>query len=1008
MRLLAALLLAGWLFPMPARGQQLADGNRRPLLDVACRDERAAAWADSVMQRLTLKERVAQLFVYTIAPQQTKANLALLQRVVKRHKVGGLLFSGGLLENQAVLTNRAQQLADVPLLITFDGEWGLAMRLKGTPAFPKNRVLGSIRDNRLIYEYGREVARQCRELGVHVNFAPVADVNINPDNPVINVRSFGEDPRQVADKVLAYASGLEAGGVLSASKHFPGHGDTNVDSHKALPVLRFSRQRLDSVELYPFRRAVEAGLGGIMVGHLQVPALEPEEGVPSSLSRHIVQGVLKDEMGFRGLVFTDALVMKGVAAQPDLCVRALQAGIDVLLSPPDMPQGIASVVEAVKKGTLSEAEIDGKCRKVLMFKYALGAARREPVQLSGLQERIDTPEAHELIRRLSQAAVTVLSNGRNVLPMRADTARTLALVEVGEAGCADAFARGLSAHASVKRFSLPASVTEAQAAALCRSLAGYRRVVVAVCRQKLGSCRAALSRLADGSSPVLVFFTPGESMLDAKEAVAKASAVVLAHAGSEALQQRVADVLFAKTVADGRLSTSLPGLFPAGAGVTLTPQTPLRFVPLEPLATEAALRRVDSLALEGIAQGAYPGCQIVALKNGRVVIDKAYGTHAGVGSDSVRVTDLYDLASLSKTTGTLLALMKLYDQGRFSLSDRVADYLPFLRQTDKRNITIRDVLFHQSGLPAGISFYREAIDGESYEGSLFSARRDARHRVQVGRRTWANPAFGFLPEYVSSSHVPGYDWQLCEGLWLNPSFMQVVERKIVEAPMRSKVYRYSDVGFLLLRLLAERLAGLPMDEFLRREFYLPMGLERTDYRPLRRFPKSEIVPSSVDRFLRKDTLQGFVHDETAAFQGGVSGNAGLFSNAREVARIYQMLLDGGVWQGKRYLSRETCRLFSTEVSPLSRRGLGFDKPDVAHLEKSPCGEHAGASVYGHTGFTGTCAWVDPSAGLVYVFLSNRIFPDVTNMKLSQLSIREQIQDAIYEATRQGEDEIAKF
>lgn len=301
----------------------------RPVQD----DMQCRLWVDSVLDRLSLKERVGQLFIYTIAPHQDKSNRELLRKVIEDYKVGGLLFSGGLMQNQVVLTNEAQRMADIPLLITFDGEWGLSMRLRDTPAFPKNMVLGCIQNDSLLYEYGCEMARQCKELGVQVNFAPVADVNINPKNPVINTRSFGEDPVNVANKVIAYARGLEDGGVLSVAKHFPGHGDTDVDSHKALPVLTFTRERLDSVELYPFKKVIEEGLGGIMVGHLEVPAFEKEPGLPSSLSRKVVYDLLMRELKFRGLVFTDALAMKGVSNNGSLCLKALKAGHDLLLVP---------------------------------------------------------------------------------------------------------------------------------------------------------------------------------------------------------------------------------------------------------------------------------------------------------------------------------------------------------------------------------------------------------------------------------------------------------------------------------------------------------------------------------------------------------------------------------------------------------------------------------------------------------------------------------------------------
>lgn len=967
------------------------------LLQKAFRDDGCRQWVDSVMGRLSLKEKVGQLFVYTIAPQDTKQNIELLHKVVETYKVGGLLFSGGRLQTQAMLTNRAQRQAKVPLLITFDGEWGLAMRLRGTPDFPRNMVLGCISDNRLLAEYGREVARQCREIGVQVNFAPVADVNINPKNPVINTRSFGEDPKLVADKVIAYASGLEAGGVLSVCKHFPGHGDTEVDSHKALPVLPFTRTRLDSVELYPFKAAVRARLGGMMVGHLYVPALEPKSGLPASLSPRVVRGLLTDELAFGGLIFTDALAMKGVAGNGNVCLQALKAGNDMVLAPGSLRTEIPAVLVAIEKGELSREEVEAKCRKVLTYKYALGLWKKPHVQLSGLEQRINTPQARDLIRRLRLASAAVLENKDGFLPMSAGKEQKIALLEVGAPGETDALARQMSRHASVTRFRLRPQQTEEAGRRLRDSLAVFQRVVVAVSSRQLAAYRPFFAKFAPISPVTYLFFTPGKTMIQIQRAVSCASAVVLGHSSDKEVQRHVADVLFGKATADGRLSASIGGLFPVGAGVTITPQTPLRFVPEDYGFSSRILRRIDSIASDGIRRGAYPGCQIVVLKKGRVIVDKAFGTCAGKGSPCVEPTHIYDLASLSKTMGTLLALMKLYDKGRFNLTDKLSAHLSFLQHTDKQNITIQEVLYHQSGLPSWIPFYLEAVNKDSYHGRLFAARKDALHPVRIGTSTWANPKFAFKDEYISPVRTDGYTIQACDNLWLHRSFRKVIENKIVEAPLKQKRYVYSDVGFILLGMLVEQLAGMPMDTYLQREFYGPMGLERTGYLPLRRFAKSEIIPSCNDRFLRKETLQGFVHDEISALLGGQGGNAGLFSTARDVSRLCQMLLNGGEIDGRRYLSKETCQLFTTATSKISRRGLGFDRPDTKMPEKGNCTPQAPACVYGHTGFTGTCAWIDPENELVYVFLSNRIYPDVTNRKLNQLHIREQIQAVVYEA-----------
>lgn len=963
-------------------------------------DERCRQWVDSVMHTLSLKERVGQLFVYTIAPTQTKANVELLRKVVKHYKVGGLLFSAGSVPSQVALTNLAQEWADVPLMITLDGEWGLAMRLKNTPEFPRNMVLGCVRNDSLLYEYGREVARECREMGIHVNFAPVADVNINPDNPVINSRSFGEDPAEVARKVVAYARGLEDGGVLSVGKHFPGHGDTNVDSHKALPTLRFTRQRLDSVELYPFRRMIEAGLNGIMVGHLAVPEIEGAENVPASLSRRVAHDLLAGELGFKGLVFTDALAMKGVQGEGSVCLRALQAGNDLLLVPRRIKEEVEAVVHAVRHGQLSREDIDRRCRKVLTYKYALGLRSKPYVRLSGLTTRLNTPYVRDLVSRLKLAAITVLDNKNETLPLD-PTLKDVAVLEVGGGTDLTPLMQELSIFVDPVKFDVARKMDATRQAALKKKLAGYRRIVVCVTDEQWADYQSFFEGgLPDGVPVVYTLFVQGHK-LDEKlqHGLAQASAVVLAHSTDEDVQRRTVDILYGSADADGRLSASIGNLYAAGSGLQMSRKTLRHYNPDEHGMSSRILAQIDDIAEEGIRKGAFPGCQVVVWKDGREMYNKAFGTLAGEGSRAVRSTDVYDLASLTKTTAMLLAVMKLYDEGRLSLTDYASDYLPFLKGTDKEHITLNDLLLHESGLPSTLLFYQDAIDKDSYTGPLFKSRADRQHTVRVGRDTWANPRFRFRSGLTSAVRTDSCTLQVADSLWLAASFKDEMMRKIASARLRDKRYRYSCVGFILLQQVVEACAGMPLDEFVDREFYRPMGLTHTGFRPLRFLSKADIVPSSVDDFLRKDTLRGFVHDESAAFLGGVSGNAGLFSNASEVARIYQMLLNGGTWDGRRYLSEETCRLFTTQTSRLSRRGLGFDKPDVKHPKSNPCCDSAPASVYGHTGFTGTCAWVDPDNGLVYAFLSNRIYPHVWNGLLMELDVRGRIQETLYRALK---------
>ena len=989
------LWIAGLLLVVPSLRAQ----TDTPFLPSAS-DNRCRQWVDSVFARLSTQEKIGQLIVATVPAKASKETKKQIRELAKKYKVGGLLFSEGTPEEQAILTNLAQKNAVVPIMVTFDGEWGLSMRLKGTPDYPRNAALGCIEDNGLIEAYGREVARQFRELGVHVNFAPDADVNTNPLNPVIHVRSFGENPKKVAEKVVAYSRGLESGGVLSVSKHFPGHGDTDTDSHKTLPVLRYDRARLDSVELYPFKEMINAGLGGIMVGHLQVPVLEPDSVTASSLSRNIVTGLLKDELGFKGLVFTDALDMKGVSQVPQVTTKALLAGNDMVLVQFNTKNAVAELTEAVRSGALSRDELDAKCRKVLMYKYMLGLRNARPkLQVSGMSYRIDTEEARALATRLRHSAVTVLNNYFDILPL-APVEGGIALLSMGEEGKDAPFVEAMKKQADVSCFYLPWNADESVQEEVKRKLADYHRVVISVTGSAYVSDKDVefLTELDLQAPLVYTFFTSYRTLMPLTPALSKSSAVVLAHSAEPDLQQYVADVLFAKASANGKVSMSIGRLFPAGTGCVIEPgMKPGAVIPEDLGMKSYVLHDIDAIARKGLAAGAYPGCRILILKDGQAVYDKGFGTHSGKDTTSVRSTDLFDLASLTKTTATLLAVMKLYDEGKLKLDDKASQYLPFLRNGNKKNITIRELLLHESGLPPYIRFYVDAIDPNSVHGPYSQSWIDEWHHTQVSEHSYYCSDFKFKKGMISEKQSPVYSLHVADGMWLNKDFKNTILQKIAKCDLDSKRYVYSDLGFVLLQQIVEGIVQLPMDLYLAKEFYAPMGLQRTLFLPLNKLPKAEIMPTAFNDFLRRQDLCGYVHDETAACMGGISGNAGLFSTAAEVAKVYQMLLNGGELNGKRYLSEATCRLFTTEKSVISRRGLGFDRPDVAIVKRSPCAASAPEGVYGHTGFTGTCAWVDPKSKTVYVFLSNRLCPNVWNTKLGDMDIRTDIQELIFKS-----------
>ena len=959
------------VFGLPLYAQQVPNVLKKGGADSAeCRE-----WVEKQLSEMSLKEKIGQLFIHTVAPLNTQPNRANIHNAVKEYKVGGLLFSGGQVENQAVLTNYAQELSKVPLFITFDGEWGLAMRLKNTPRFPRNRVLGCIQDNQLLYEYGKEVARQCKEIGVQINFAPVADVDINPRNPVINTRSFGGDPKNVAQKVVAYSRGLEDGGVLSVAKHFPGHGDTEVDSHTALP----------------FKEVIHAGLGGIMVGHLEVPELGKN---PASLSAHVIDNLLCRELGFRGLVFTDALEMKGVSQNENLCAKALKAGNDLLLAPRNLKRELNGVLEAVKNGQLSEEEITEKCRKVLTYKYALGLKTKPHIQVSGLDKRLNRPEAKELINRLQKAAITVVDNAGGVLPLDAKL-RGTTILNIGKPSSGLEFYNRLGQYLPLKRI----VATSDSMSAIRQELINSQRVIVVINSNDYNRYKPMLESLPGNLPVVYVYLIPLKSMSDMEACWKKAAAVVLGHTDELDIQRQVADMMAGRAVADGRLSVAVAGLFKPGDGVTMTPKTPRIYKPEDYGMSSGVLKEIDEIAREGIKAKAYPGCQILILKDGAPVYDKCFGTFTYEKSKEVEADNLYDLASLTKTTATLLAVMKLYDIGKFGLTDRISDYIPMLKGTDKERITIEELLMHQSGLPAFWPFYKKTIDEESYTGAFYKARPDANHHKQIDTRLFVIDHFGYKKELVSKVFSSDYPLLVSDSMYVHRSFRDSVLQQIAKVPLKDRRYRYSDLNFMLLREMVENITKIPMNIFLQKEFYKPMKMEHTLFLPLRRFDKDEIVPTVKADYLRKGgMLQGYVHDESAAFLGGVSGNAGLFSTAGDVAKVYQMLIDGGVYEGVRYLSKETCDLFLTHTSKISRRGLGFDKPDKKNEAKSPCAAEAPAEVVGHTGFTGTCAWADPKNKLIFVFLSNRIYPRPFDHKqLMRLNIRPRIQQVMYQA-----------
>lgn len=955
-------------------------------------------WVDSVFDAMSYDERIGQLFMIKADPGTDSCNIRELMQYVEDIKLGGILFSKGDPMMQADVTNRLQKASHVPMMIALDGEWGLSMRLSGTTRFPRNMMLGAVENDSLIEEYGREVARQCREMGIHVNFAPDMDVNSNVDNPVIGIRSFGEDPEAVAEKGIAYSRGLESGGVISVSKHFPGHGDTSEDSHKTLPVIRHDRARLDSVELLPFRRYIQEGLSGIMVGHLYVPALE-KGNTPTSLSKATVKDLLQGTYGFQGLCFTDALSMKGASTKKkdNSSVKALLAGNDILLSPSAPVQDFAAVKEAIEDGTLKLADIEAKCLKILRYKYVSGLNDYAPIDTTNLYERLNSPHAAWLTAELNAEAITLLKNEEEILPLKGLDKKKIALLSIGEEEDNE-FQKMLCKYDSIACFSISRTSEADYIKRVYNKLEKYDMIICGVHTARIPESYA-LRELAKKKELIYAFFTVPYTCSDYEKSIKNAKAVVMAYESTPLAQEYAAQVIFGGIGAKGKLPVSISGLYSKGTGI-FTEKTRLGYhEPEEVGLNPNRLDEVTTIAEEGLAKGAYPGCQVLVAKDGMIIYHRAFG-YFDYTAEKRPVTEeaVYDLASVSKATGTLLAVMKAYDEKKFTLNSKISEFIPELKGSDKQDLLIKELLYHQSGLTPSINFYMDAIDKGSYEGSLYSSTQTATHPVRFDAKTYVRNDFTFLPELVSDRSKPGFTTEVARHFYVSDSFRDTIIQDIKKSHLGTRgKYVYSCVNFMLLKMMVEKQLGQPMDQLLREDFFKGLGAWHTTYNPLHVMDTLQIVPTEEDGFVRRQLLRGYVHDEAAAFQGGVSGNAGLFSNANDLAKILQLYLNQGVYGGERYLSLETCRLFTQSKSPTCRRGLGFDKPVPGNPKASPCGALAPASVYGHTGYTGTCFWVDPDNDMIYIFLSNRVNPNRMNNKLSALDIRTRIQDAIYKA-----------
>jgi beta-N-acetylhexosaminidase len=937
-------------------------------------------WVDSVFNSLSEEERIAQLFMVAAYSNKDKKHTDEILSLVKEYKIGGLMFMQGGPVRQAVLCNKYQEAAKTPLLISIDGEWGLAMRLDSTIKYPRQMTLGAIKNDSLIYRMGNDIAEQCKRLGIHVNFAPVVDVNNNPNNPVINSRSFGEDKYNVARKATAYMKGMQDKHILATAKHFPGHGDTDTDSHKALPIIKHSPQRIDSLELYPFKELFKQGLGSVMVAHLFIPSLDSTHNQASTLSKKIVTNMLRDELGFTGLAFTDALNMKGVSAynKPgEVDLKALLAGNDVLLFAEDVPVAINKIKQAIALNELTWDWINERCRKILAVKQWVGLDNYSPIELKNLHSDLNKPQYEYINRKLSEASLTLIKNNKNILPLKQLDTLLIASVAIGETK-ENKMQNTLSKYAQVTHFSIDKSPSKADTDSLLNKLSSFNLVIIGIHNTNESPSKNfgvtnetidLISAISNRKKSILLSFANPYSFSRFKSYDA-VEALVLAYQDTDNAQDYAAQLVFGGIKANGRLPVSVSPHFNYGAGIDSDNSIRLKYtMPEEVFIDSKHFTKIDEIVKNGIAEKAFPGCQILIAKDGNVIYQKSFGHHTYESKRRVKNDDLYDLASITKIAASTLSLMKLQDDNLFSLNYNLCDYLPeFVEETPYFNMNLREMMAHQAGLVSWIPFYEKTL----IKGQLKN-------------------------EIYNNEQTDEYPFRVAENLYINKLYPGIIYKRILETPVnKNKEYKYSDIGYYFIKKIIEKQTEQPMNVYVKDNFYTKLGAYTTGYYPRESFPLEKIVPTEYDLLFRKQLIHGDVHDPGAAMLGGVGGHAGLFSSANDLAKIMQMLLNMGNYGQQQFLSEKVITEYSKcQFCAENRRGAGFDKP--ASNGNGPTCNCVSIESYGHTGFTGTMSWVDPNEKIIYIFLSNRVYPNADNNKLLKMGIRTQIQQVIYDA-----------
>src|SRR5580704_14717111 len=921
----------------------------------------SSAWVEQTLKKMTLREKIGQmLMVYRFGfftSTESAEYKELLHQINDNH-VGGFIFGTirgplGIERAQvyptAVLTNELQSASKFPLLFAADFESGAGMRIDEGTSFPSAMAQAATGDPKVAYLAGKLTAVEAREAGIQWVFAPVADVNNNPDNPIINIRSYGEDPQRVAEFVAKFVKGVEENGGLATAKHFPGHGDVSVDSHLSIATVPGDRAELEGTELVPFRAAISAGVSSIMPGHLAVPAFEPDPHLPATLSKNILTGLLPGGMEFRGLVVTAALDMGGVTslfAPGEAAVRSVEAGADVLLLPPVPDAAMAGLEEAVKSGRLPVSRIDESVRRILAAKGRLGLDKNRLVDVAHLNEKFATPANEAQAQSAADRSVTLLRDSQQILPLDATLPMRVLLVALsadpdpapGETiepeirWRVDSLkvVRADTQYFPVRAIQLPPPDSyDVVIAALFVRIAD-RKGNVAFPDDE----RAIVNQLIAGGKPLAIasFGSPYliGSFPNAKTWLAE-------FATNDISQRAAARALFGQVPTGGQIPVTVPGTAKLGDGLHV-PANPMTLQPA-PAADSDRLKPAFDLLDRAVADDAFPGGVLAVGYQDLLTIHPFGKLTRDAKSPAVKTATMYDMASVTKVVVTTTSVMKLVEEDRLGLDIPVVRYLPEWGAgaksdpdpTWRARVTLRNLMLHDSGLPAHRDFYKLA---------------------------------------------KGHDAMVAA----------VMAEPLIREP--GKQVEYSDLGLILVGEIIQRLTGKPLDQFAKEEVLNPLGMVDTMFNPPRRL-RDRIAPTEVDSDFRKRLVWGEVHDENAWAMGGVAGHAGLFSTAGDIAKFAQMMLNGGIYAHRRILERSTIQTFTArEAIGDSARAIGWDVP----TQPSSAGHFFSEKSFGHTGFTGTSVWIDPERDLFVILLTNRVNPTRANEKIRQ--VRPALHDAV--------------